>query len=112
MRRIAIAIAAAGSTFAAVAQQASDGSGQLHQAMMKASQEMQSMQMTGDVDHDFVAMMRKHHEDAIAMAKIELQSGKDETAKKFARETIQQQQKDIAKFEQWLSKHGAASKTR
>lgn len=85
-----------------------EGSDQLHQAMAKSAQQMQSMQMMGDVDHDFVMSMQKHHQDALDMANIELKYGKDEQAKAFARKTIEMQKKDIAEFKQWLSKHGMA----
>lgn len=34
------------------------------------------MPMTGDTDHDFVSMMRMHHQQAIDMAQEEVRQGK------------------------------------
>lgn len=85
--------------------QSGAGSAELHQAMQKGASEMQSMPMTGEVDHDFVTAMRKHHQDGIEMAQIELRNGKDPEAKKFAQTIIDTQKKDIAKFDRWLSAH-------
>lgn len=84
---------------------ASAGSKELHGHMMKSAAEMRGMSMTGDVDHDFVAMMKKHHQHGIEMARVVLQHGKDPKAKEIAREVIDEQQKDIAELDQWLSQH-------
>ena len=81
------------------------GSEALHQKMMQGAKDMQAMQMTGDVDHDFITMMRKHHQDGIAMAEVELKQGKDPQAKEMARRIIESQKKDLADFERWLSEH-------
>src|SRR5437764_13640370 len=81
------------------------GSMQMQGQMQTGAQEMQGMKMTGDPDRDFVAMMRQHHQQGSEMAQTELKDGKDATAKAFARKMIQEQQKDIKKFDQWLSKH-------
>ena len=96
----------------ALAAEGADGSKQLHLQMKKSAAEMQKMKMTGDVDHDFVAAMRKHHEDGIAMAKIALASGKDATAREFAQKIIDDQTQDLQKFELWLSQHKAHTPSR
>jgi len=51
---------------------------------------------SGDVDHDFVAMMEPHHQGAIDMAVAELRYGKDENLKRIAQEIIVDQQQEIA----------------
>ncbi|KJV35201.1 DUF305 domain-containing protein [Luteibacter yeojuensis] len=51
---------------------------------------------SGDVDHDFVAMMVPHHQGAIDMAMAELTYGKDERLRRIAQEIIVDQQQEIA----------------
>ena len=80
----------------------------LHEAMSKGMQQMQSMQMTGDVDKDFAIMMRHHHQSGIEMAQIELREGKDPQMKKQAQKIIDGQKKEIAEFDRWMQAKGAA----
>jgi uncharacterized protein (DUF305 family) len=51
---------------------------------------------TGDVDHDFVAMMVPHHQGAIDMAMAVLRFGHNETIRRLAQEIIVTQQQEIA----------------
>jgi hypothetical protein len=51
---------------------------------------------TGDVDRDFVTMMRPHHQGAIDMAVAELKHGRNEQLKRIAQEIIVDQQQEIA----------------
>jgi hypothetical protein len=51
---------------------------------------------TGDVDHDFVAMMVPHHQGAIDMAHAELQYGQSPQLKTIAQEIIVDQMQEIA----------------
>jgi hypothetical protein len=51
---------------------------------------------TGDVDHDFVAMMTPHHQGAIDMAQAVLRSGRNEQIRRLAQEIIVTQQQEIA----------------
>ena len=51
---------------------------------------------TGDVDHDFTAMMIPHHQGAIDMAVAELKYGHNEQLKRIAQEIIVDQQQEIA----------------
>lgn len=69
--------------------------------MMKA---MESMKMSGDTDRDFAMMMKMHHQGAIDMAQMELQSGKDPKIRAMAKRIIDAQQKEIKEFDQWLGK--------
>ena len=81
------------------------GSMEMHKAMMGGMKEMESMPMTGDTDHDFAMMMKKHHQGAIDMAQKELQHGKDPKIKAMAKKIISSQRSEIKAFDQWLAKH-------
>jgi hypothetical protein len=72
------------------------------QSMMGMHQSMQSMHLTGNADHDFMVMMIPHHEMAIAMAKVELQYGKDPRVLALAKNIITAQQKEIDEMQGWL----------
>ena len=68
---------------------------------------MQDMHITysGNSDVDFVRGMIPHHQGAIAMAKVQLQSGKDARIKKLAAKIIADQEKEIAQMQDWLKKN-------
>lgn len=57
---------------------------------------------SGDVDHDFVAMMVPHHQGAIDMAQAELRYGRNEQLRRLAQEIIVTQQQEIAVMRQAL----------
>ena len=65
---------------------------------------MDSMKMTGNTDIDFAAMMKMHHQGAIDMAQMELQSGKDAKMRAMAKRIIKDQKKEIKELDQWLGK--------
>jgi uncharacterized protein (DUF305 family) len=50
---------------------------------------------TGDIDHDFTAMMIPHHQGAIDMAQAELRYGQNEQLRRIAQEIIVEQQQEI-----------------
>ena len=64
-----------------------------------------AMPMTGDQDHDFAMMMRKHHGDAITMSEKELKDGSDPEMKAMAQKIIAAQKKEIEELDKWLSNH-------
>lgn len=64
-------------------------------AMTRMMQDM-AVKPTGDVDHDFVAMMVPHHQGAIDMALAVLRYGRNEQVKRLAQEIIVTQQQEIA----------------
>jgi uncharacterized protein (DUF305 family) len=88
----------------------SPGSKELHKAMMDGMRDMHGMKMSGDADHDFASMMIKHHEQAIAMSKVQLKSGKDPEVRKKAQEIMAASEKDIADFKKWQTSHHATQK--
>ena len=77
----------------------------MHASMMSGMQEMQEMKATGDTDKDFAMMMRMHHQQAVEMAKAELQGGKSPELKAMAQKIIRDQQKEIAQLDKWLSRN-------
>jgi len=81
------------------------GGGDIRSSMAGMMKSMDSMKTTGNTDKDFAMMMKIHHEGAIDMAKMELQSGKDATMRAMAKRIIEAQQKEIKEFDQWLAKN-------
>jgi len=81
--------------------------GEPQTASMKAMHEMnRTMRATHgitDPDLAFVCGMIAHHRGAVAMSKIELQHGKDEQAKAWAKKIIADQEKEIAEFVTWAN---------
>ena len=64
-------------------------------SMMGMHQGMAAHPMTGDADHDFMAMMIPHHQAAINMAKAELKYGKNAKLRAMAQNIIKTQQAEI-----------------
>ncbi len=85
-------------------QKGAAGSGDMMQAMMKGTDKMQKMSMSGDTDKDFAMMMKMHHQQALDMAQMELEQGKSAEMKKMAKSIISAQKKEIAQFDKWLAK--------
>ena len=63
--------------------------------MQKMMRDM-TVRPSGDVDHDFVAMMVPHHQGAIDMAQAELRYGYNEQLRRIAQEIIVDQMQEIA----------------
>ena len=57
---------------------------------------------SGDADVDFVRGMIPHHQGAIDMAKVVLQYGKDDQARKWASDVVREQQREIDEMQNWL----------
>jgi uncharacterized protein (DUF305 family) len=79
-------------------------------AYMTALDKMHGPMLQGvqdaDADVAFVKGMIPHHQGAIDMAKVVLQHGKDERAKKWASDVIREQQREIAEMQEWLKALG------
>lgn len=70
-----------------------------HSKMMKQTG---GMSMTGDVDYDFAANMRMHHQMAVEMAQAELKNGKNPEMLRMAKDIIAAQKKEMAEFDNWM----------
>jgi uncharacterized protein (DUF305 family) len=60
---------------------------------------------SGSADADFVRSMIPHHEGAVAMAKVVLEFGKNEQARKWATDIIREQEREIGEMKAWLQKN-------
>jgi uncharacterized protein (DUF305 family) len=84
-------------------------SSELHRIMMRSAKESQSMKPTGDVDHDFVTMMRHHHKSGIEMAEVAIKNGKDPEVREMARKIVEGQQKELAELGRLAKSHPPSS---
>jgi uncharacterized protein (DUF305 family) len=73
--------------------------------MSQMNTAMSTAPMTGNPDQDFAAMMIPHHQGAIAMARTELQFGKDPTMRRLAGDIIAAQDREIALMHNWQNTH-------
>lgn len=108
--RLTLSLAALALAGSAVAEGASSpiaghGSEQMSQAMKSGMDAMSQMPMSGDTDKDFAAMMKMHHQQAVDMAKAEVEHGKAHELKAMAQKMIKDQQKEIQQLDAWLKKH-------
>ncbi|WP_229366155.1 DUF305 domain-containing protein [Fibrisoma montanum] len=78
-------------------------------AMMKSMQsgmnQMMSMKMTGDPDHDFAMMLKMHHQSAVDMADLEIKQGANAQTKALATRIKATNQKEIRELTQFISSH-------
>ena len=64
---------------------------------------MEAMTMTNDPEIDFSRMMIMHHQGAINMSNAVIQSGTNDSLKRFAQKVIADQQKEIQQLQSVLS---------
>ena len=67
-----------------------------NQAAMDKMMAGMNIKPTGNVDHDFTAMMIPHHQGAIDMAQAELQYGHNQQLTRIAQEIVVEQLQEIA----------------
>jgi len=77
------------------------------QNMQKMMDDMKGMQSSGNPDNDFASMMKAHHLAAIEMAQMEVSKGGNAEMKVMAQKMIDDQQKEVAEFNTFLSGHDA-----
>ena len=87
---------------------ANTATAQMMAVMDQMHGEMNDVQISGDVDRDFVALMVPHHQSAVDMAEIYLRSGRDPRLRALAQEMIASQHAEIAYMR---SRVGAAHTT-
>lgn len=73
--------------------------------MNKMHQAMSAGVQAKNADVGFAKGMIPHHEGAIAMAKVELQYGKDAEMKALAQKIVDAQQSEISVMQNWLDKN-------
>ena len=110
--RLSCAALIAVATFAASAHEpakhataASTSAASTDHSKMGGMKHFDGMSMTGDVDLDFAANMRMHHQMAVDMARAQIKSGKDQKLVRMARDILTAQTKEIAVLDQWISAH-------
>lgn len=74
-------------------------------------QDMHSMKMTEDPDHDFAMMMKSHHQAAIDMSNIELSKGQNDELKQVAQKIIKDSEKDNTELQTFLANHQPKTKS-
>lgn len=82
-------------------------SGNIKDIMDKSMQEMKTMKSSGNPDNDFASMMKMHHMSAIEASQVELSQGMDAEIKTMAQKMLDDQQKEVAEFNTFLSGHNA-----
>ncbi len=77
----------------------------MEHASMPGMSDMKGMSMTGDVDYDFAANMRMHHQMAVEMSQAQLKNGKSPKLRAMATNIIAAQKKEIATLDAWMAAH-------
>ena len=105
LKTTSVLLAAAFAAASAFAQSSGHGSEQMKKSMDSGMQSMQKMPMSGNTDKDFAMMMKMHHQQALGMAKAELEHGKSPELKAMASKMIQDQSKEIEQLDKWLQQN-------
>lgn len=77
----------------------------MQRSMASGMEKMNQMKLSGDTDKDFAMTMKMHHQQALEMAKPEVDHGKSPELKAMARKIIKDQTKEIAQLDAWMKKH-------
>jgi uncharacterized protein (DUF305 family) len=75
--------------------------------MDKSMLDMKAVKSSGNPDNDFASMMKMHHMSAIEASQVQLSQGTDPGIKAMAQKMIDDQQREIAEFNTFLSGHAA-----
>jgi len=85
----------------ATATAGSDSTEEFRSARMRLQHEME-IRLSGNADRDFAASMIRHHEGAIAMARIQLRHGEDADMWRLAEDIIREQEAEISRLRDFL----------
>lgn len=77
----------------------------MEDAMNIMHHDMESANVSGNPDHDFVTMMIPHHQGAVDMAKVLLLYGKDPALRALAQQIVTEQTSEIQLMHAWLRAH-------
>lgn len=100
---VAVALGFGGALAGGAAEQA--GEQELHEIMQSGAEDLQSMPMTGELDHDFVWALKKHHQNGIAMARVVLKYGSDPRARELAKKIVENETREMGELDRWMAKH-------
>jgi len=84
---------------------APDATAGMKAAMDKMMADLQGYQPTGDADHDFAAIMRTHHQGAIAMMQAYLPGAGDAMLRGMAEQGTAKQQGEVGELSAFLNSH-------
>lgn len=79
-------------------------------SMTAMMQKMHVMNMSGNSDHDLAMMLREHHQGGIAMAQMELDSGKNEQLKALAKKIQEKQKIEVQELQAIVEQHQKEAK--
>lgn len=82
-----------------------DHSSGMSMVMDKMMNDMHQMEMSGNVDVDYATMMIGHHQAAVDMAQVQIDSGTDDKLKSMAKKIIEEQKAEISELQNFLSTH-------
>lgn len=71
-------------------------------AMDKMMKDMHQMEMTGNADYNLISMLKSHHQGALDMANVELESGTEPKLKQIAQNIVDKQSKEIQMLDDML----------
>ncbi|HEV2865990.1 MAG TPA: DUF305 domain-containing protein [Allosphingosinicella sp.] len=75
-------------------------------AMDRMHAQMNGAQITGNIDHDFVALMVPHHQSAVDMAQVYLETGRDPQLRQLAEHIVASQRAEIGRMRSHVGNAG------
>lgn len=73
-----------------------------------SSSSMHSSFPTGDINFDYAANMRMHHQVAIEMSQAQIRNGSNKLLRNMAMHIIAEHNNEIAKLDRWMAAHTKA----